>query len=144
MSEMHTDTKIAQMVRSTLHAATQPDNRRLAELMPPIPSRQRSRWTLSLTWQRQLATACVGLLLILGGLGLSHFDRQSGVGPAPTLLAITATYTTEPTNTAVRTATTIAPTATAVAADPATAPQPALYAPSPPPTPVAHMVRASN
>lgn len=138
MSELHTDTNIAQMVRSTLHTATQPDNRRLAQLMPQIPAQRPSRAT-ALTWQRQLASLCVLALLLLGGVGLWQFEARPGMMG----VAATATQTTEPTHTVVLTETAVAPTATAVAADTA-APQPLFFDTPPPPTPVTGIVQTTN
>ncbi len=115
----HDDEQIARLVRSTVQAAGQMDNGRLRQLMPPIPVRRTRP-----VWQRQLATACAVLVLCLGLFGL-YQTSQPGVGASPTYVAITATFTSEPTATETQTV-----TSTAVA-------QPPTIATPAPPTPVA-------
>jgi uncharacterized iron-regulated membrane protein len=91
------DEQIARLVRSTLQVATQVDNGRLKQLMPPAPTR---RQRLQRSWHKQLATACTLFILCLGLFGL----YQTGAKTAATPIAITATFTSEPTMTATSTA----------------------------------------
>jgi hypothetical protein len=122
----HDDEQIARLVRSTVQAAGQVENGRLRQLMPPIPVRRARP-----VWQRQLATGCAALLLCLGLFGLYH-SSQPGAGASPTYVAITATFTSEPTATETQTV-----TSTAVA-------HPAIIATPAPPTPVAALPLAVN
>ncbi|HRQ41154.1 MAG TPA: hypothetical protein PLD25_24820 [Chloroflexota bacterium] len=115
----HDEEQIARLVRGTVQAAGQVDNGRLRQLMPAIPTRRTRP-----VWQRQLATACAALLVCLGMFGL-YQSNQPGAGGSPTYVAITATFTSEPTATETQTV-----TSTAVA-------QPSLTATPAPPTPVA-------
>ena len=115
----HDEEQIARLVRSTVQAAGQVDNGRLRQLMPPIPVRRARR-----AWQRQLATGLAALLVCLSLFGL-YQSNQPGAGALPTAVAITATFTSEPTATERQTVTTTAVAQTAIAATPA------------PPTPVA-------
>ncbi len=111
--------QIARLVRSTVQAAGQMDNGRLRQLMPPIPVRRARQ-----VWQRQLATGLAALLVCLGLFGL-YQSGQPGAGVSPTYVAITATFTSEPTATETQTVTSTAVAQTVMAATPA------------PPTPVA-------
>lgn len=120
------DEQLARLVRATLHTATQPDNGRLKQLMPPPPSRQRT------VWFRQLAPACAALLLCLGLFGLYQTSQPGLPGTVPTYMAITATFTSEPTATEVKEQ---AMTSTAVAQQTALAQTP--VATPAPPTPIA-------
>ncbi len=115
----HDEEQIARLVRSTVQAAGQVDNGRLRQLMPAIPTRRQRP-----VWQRQLATACAALLVCLGLFGL-YQTSQPGASVSPTYIAITATFTSEPTATETQTVTSTAVAQTAIAATPA------------PPTPVA-------
>jgi uncharacterized iron-regulated membrane protein len=99
--QIQDDEQLARLVRSTLQAATQPENGRLKHLMPPPPSR---RQRPPRSWHKQLATACAVLVLCLGLVGL----YQSGARTAATPVAITATFTSEPTMTSTATSTAVA------------------------------------
>lgn len=124
------DEQIARLVRTTLQAATQPDNGRLKQLMPPLPTRRRRLLT---AWQRQLALAGAAMIMCLGLFGLYQTGQQAlWPGSAPTQVAITATFTSEPTATATDTAA----TSTAVVL------QTAVATPAPP-TPVAALPSAT-
>jgi hypothetical protein len=91
--------EIARLVRSTLNTAAQMGDLRLKQLMPPIPASRRKRLLFS-GWQRQLTMVCLALVLCLGVYGLYQANHQSAwQGPSPTTIAITATFTTEPTAT---------------------------------------------
>ncbi|MCA9933495.1 MAG: hypothetical protein H6662_10725 [Ardenticatenaceae bacterium] len=84
------DMKLAQLVRETLHAATQPQPEQLARLMPPIPRRK----TAQLTWQRQWAALAACAILLLSGMGVFFTRQQGWVMPiSPTTLSVTATTT---------------------------------------------------
>ncbi|MCP5099302.1 MAG: zf-HC2 domain-containing protein [Chloroflexi bacterium] len=132
---------IGTMMQRTLKQATQPANGRLRQLMPPIPQKQQ-RTLLGFAMQRQLASLCVMLLLIVGGFGWYESQQNHTILPlSPTSLAVTATHTTEPTLTATSTDATTVPMETAVSHNPA--PE---YSPTPPPnpTPVAVISALSN
>jgi hypothetical protein len=93
------DEQIARLVHSTLHAATQPDNGRLKQLMPSPSARHRKRFPQA--WQKQLATVCAALILCLGLFG---FYQTSHKAMWPNSVPkITATFTSEPTATATST-----------------------------------------
>lgn len=93
--------QIGTLLKSTLHAATQVENGRLRQLMPPAPQQKRPFWRMSQPWQRQLASLAVLLLLVFGGFGAYQVNRGPSSVVPPTSLAITATYTVAPTETAV-------------------------------------------
>ncbi|MEZ4646750.1 MAG: hypothetical protein R3E31_29160 [Chloroflexota bacterium] len=133
--------QIAQMVRATIHAATQPTPGQLAALMPPPPVQTK---TAVPVWTRQWAALAACILLLVGSLGL-YFARQNygGYGPAlPTQLAVTATMTNIPTSTIAQNDGIEEDTGAATAV----ATQPALFAPAikatpaPNPTPIAALM----
>ncbi len=111
---LDSEMQMGRAIQQSLHLVTQPTNGRLQQLMPPIP-RKRERWQLNLTLQRQIASALVLSILILGGFGWYNATQQNGFLPAPTYVAITATFTSEPTATEANGAATALPTETAVA-----------------------------
>ena len=84
------EVRLAQLVRGTLHTATQPQPGQLARLMPPVPGRKTAR----LAWQRQWAALAACAILLLSGMGI-FFTRQQGwvVPISPTTLSVTATTT---------------------------------------------------
>ncbi|MCP4356619.1 MAG: hypothetical protein GY796_01195 [Chloroflexi bacterium] len=130
-SPRFSEEQIARMVRATLHKATQPDNGRLQQLMPAIP--QKRRWLdWHFSWQRPLATMTVMLIVCLSGFGLYHVNRQPAL-TSPTVVAITATFTSEPTAAETEPANELTMTSTAVAHQT----QPAIATPAPQPTPIA-------
>jgi hypothetical protein len=126
------DEQLARLVRATIHTATQPDNGRLKQLMPPPPTRQRALAGQRIGWAKQLAPVCVTLILCLGLFGLYHTSQPGVAGSAPTYAAITATFTSEPTATEMKAQ---EMTSTAVAQQTALAQTPA--ATPAPPTPIA-------
>ena len=133
---------VGNLLRGTLNSVTQPENGRLRQLMPAIPT-QKKRPVFSLTWQRQLASVCVLLILVVGGIGWFESNQNRSMMPLPTFVAITATHTTEPTmtNTGTSVKSTAVPTVTAVSENPA----PAFSATPPPnPTPIAALTTFSN
>lgn len=133
---------VGNLLRGTLNSVTQPENGRLRQLMPAVPA-PKKRLILHLNWQRQLASVCVLLILLVGGIGWFESNQNRNVMPLPTFVAITATYTTEPTltNTATTVKSTAVPAETAVSANPA----PAFSATPPPnPTPIAALSTFSN
>jgi anti-sigma factor RsiW len=110
--------QIGQAVRSTLGVVTQPPTGRLGQLMPTARA-QRSFFSFGFIWQKQMASLCLFIVLLLGSLSLPLAkQRQAWNGPSPTLLAVTATMTEEPTATVaiIKMTRTIAPTNTAIAA----------------------------
>ena len=88
--------EIANLVRTTLQTAAQTDNRRLKQLMPAVPKARQKHLSFK-SWQRQLAVVCTMVLLCVGMFGLYQVNQQPVWQGPPTALAITATYTTEPT-----------------------------------------------
>ena len=133
---------VGRLLRGTLSSVTQPDNKTLRQLMPTPPT-QRQRLSFHFTWQRQLASVCVLLILVIGGVGWYESNQNRSMVPLPTFVAITATYTSEPTstNTATTEKATVEPTITAVSENPA----PAFSATPPPnPTPIAALTNFSN
>ncbi len=133
---------VGRSLHSTLSSVTQPDNGRLRQLMPAIPT-QKPRTAFNFSWQRRVASVCVMLILVIGGLGWYQSNQNRSMMPLPTFVAITATYTSEPTitNTATTVKATTEPTITAVSENPA----PAFSATPPPnPTPIAALAAFSN
>ena len=131
--------RMGKLIQHTLHAVTQPTNGRLHQLMPTIPQK-RKRWGWNLALQRQVASASVFIMLILGGFGWYNANQQNGLLPAPTYVAITATFTSEPTATEANAAATTLPTETAVANGNVTNQQPNINVNTTPPplaTPIA-------
>lgn len=123
------DEQIAQLVRSTIHQATQPDNRQLKQLMPPLPHR-RPKQSLFQAWSRQVTAVCAAFIICLGLFGF-YRSNQSAIWPGdtPTSIAVTATYTSEPT--ATESKEDIAATSTAKAAGSQTASLTATPVPQP-------------
>lgn len=82
--------RIGLQVRSALHRATQPDGARLRALMPPVTVG--GHFPLAISWQKQLATVSLLMLVLLGSVGLWQMrgDDSSGVA-SPTLMLVTAT-----------------------------------------------------
>ncbi|KAA3664880.1 MAG: hypothetical protein DWQ04_03465 [Chloroflexi bacterium] len=133
---------VGRLLRGTLSSVTQPDNGRLRQLMPTLPT-QKQRPAFNFSWQRQLASVCVMLILLIGGFGWYESNQNRNLMPLPTFVAITATYTSEPTitNTATTVKATAEPTVTAVSENPA----PDFNATPPPnPTPIAALSTFSN
>ena len=133
---------VGRLLHGTLTRATQPDNGRLRQLMPTVPT-PKARQAFSFSWQRQLASVCVMLILVMGGFGWYESNQNRNLMPLPTFVAITATYTTEPTitNTATTVKATTEPTITAVSEKQA----PSFNAtPLPNPTPIAALTTLSN
>ncbi|MBE2199933.1 MAG: hypothetical protein IAE79_15065 [Anaerolinea sp.] len=135
------EASMAQMVRATLHVATQPAPGQLAALMPAPPVRKATAVPL---WRQQWATLATCVFLLLGSVGLYYARQQhDAFAPAaPTLLAATATMTQEPTSTLARQGdgAVLPLRATAVATQPAFAPTHVM--PSPNPTPIAALMPA--
>ena len=132
---------VGHLLRQTVHEVTQPSNGTLRQLMPAIPGKQSHQWVFNRPWQRQLASVGMLLILLLGGMGWYESNRSSSMGPVPTFIAITATYTNEPTTTATTTQATAEPVITAVSANP----EPAYSATPPPnPTPIAALPAVTN
>lgn len=136
------ETQIAQMVRVTIQAATQPAPGQLQKLMPtpPHPKSVAQPWH---AWQRQLAAVATCVFLLLSGLSV-YYARQNYGGyttTAPTLVSVTATTTNEPTSTIAQTnenrQTQLIQTA--VATHPSLAPA-IISTPSPNPTPIAALM----
>ncbi len=145
---LQAEREMGQMVRLTLHTATQPANGRLSHLMPPLPTRQkRPSPTMIRGWQRQLALVGVLVMILFGSMGLWHGRSQQIWGGVTTVTeAATATSTLNATATIAQRQTIQAQetmaaeiTETAVAATAIqTTSQAALNAtPAPPPTPIA-------
>ncbi|MCI0396030.1 MAG: zf-HC2 domain-containing protein [Chloroflexi bacterium] len=121
--------QVGHLVRATLTLATRPEAAHLRRLMPAAPTR---RAALPGAWSKQLATACLLLLLILGSVGLTANDRpQLWPGPGPALFTSTATATDQPTLTVTLTAANYLAAPTAV---PGSRPQPVVL-PHPAATP---------
>ena len=157
--------QIGRLVRDTLSVVAQPAPGRLSRLMPAAPVR-RSAPFLNQPWQKQLAAACVALILLVGSAGLYSANQQGWRNPVPSFIAITATMTSEPTATLAQIEATgvVEPTDTAVRSDAVPAiletaavatPSPSawastLAAPSPTttstkiPTPIAAILSLSN
>lgn len=99
---------MATAVHHTIHTATAPPPRRLAQLMPQPPVTKRPfgkrAFTWPWVWQRQLAPLALVMFLAIAGLGW-HLTSQSGVwtNPSATFFAATATMTDTPTVTLVKT-----------------------------------------
>ena len=90
--------EVERLVRETLQQATTPTYGRIPQLMPPIPRQRPYPWRVY-TWQRSVAALALVLVLFLGAAGL-YQSRQAAVTHAtPTLAAVTATLTQEPTAT---------------------------------------------
>ena len=125
--------KIAQLVHSTLQSATQTNNQRLKQLMPAIPQNGRQRRRLAGLWSRQFAAICTAVLLCLGLYGFYQSNQPSNwQPPAGTSIAITATFTSEPTATDAGQSLALTETAVAIETQAALNPTPA-----PPATPIA-------
>lgn len=132
--------QMAQMVRATIHAATQPVPGQLPALMPAPPVAAAAAVPI---WTRQWAAVAACVFLLLGSLGLYHIrQNDGGYGPiTPTMLAVTATMTNAPTSTIAQTdgAGREGRVATAVATQPALAPS-LSTTPAPNPTPIAALM----
>ncbi len=109
---LDSEMKMGRAIQQTLHVGTQPTNGRLQQLMPAIPQKNK-QWGWNLALQRQITSALVLSMLILGGFSWYNATQHNGLLPAPTYVAITATFTSEPTATEAKA--TILPTETAVA-----------------------------
>lgn len=144
------EAQIGAQVRTVLQTAVPVNNRRLQQLMPPVPTKRRVVWGAA--WQRQLASVAMLLILLLGGMGLYQSNRQPGVGGAPTMLAITATNTQSATATAQETLPAATQTAQAhIPVEEPAAMEAAVYtislsppAPAPSATPIAAVPMSSN
>lgn len=136
LSTSDDDLQLAQLVRTTLQAATQPAPGQLRALMPPPP-----KVAGMLRWQRQWAVAVTCICLALLGLSTAWL-AGSGWQVAPPPLAATATHTNVPTSTLAETTvgTAHAPRETAVATRAASA---ATATPAPNPTPIAALPPAA-
>lgn len=135
--------ELGQMIRLTLQTATQPDNGRLAQLMPAIPQ-QKQRWSFTMIgWQRQVAVVTLLLAILMGSLGMWHGRSQNVWGVAsPTATSTqdaTATLAQQQTTQAEETLAAVGWTGTAVASPSVKATAQAYMAtiPIPPPTPIA-------
>ncbi len=125
--------EIARLVHSTLHSATQTNNQRLKQLMPEIPQNGRQRRRLAGLWGRQFAAICTAVLFCLGLYGFYQSNQPSAwQSPAGTSIAITATFTSEPTATDSSQPILLTETAVAIETEAALNPTPV-----PPPTPIA-------
>ncbi|MCA9997156.1 MAG: zf-HC2 domain-containing protein [Anaerolineales bacterium] len=130
--------RLGQLVRSTLHAATEPAPRQLRPFMPPIPRRQTP--SLLHGWQKQLAPIVLLLMLLLGGMGWNARQQSNGFSNNPMLLVMTATTTNTPTVTATKAPPTQMPTSTAIAIST----DDHVATPAPNPTPLALLAYFSN
>ncbi|MEW5987559.1 MAG: hypothetical protein AB1791_13075 [Chloroflexota bacterium] len=94
--------ELGQMIRQTLLVATRPSPGRLAQLRPAVPRSRFYGWGKTTLWARA-ATACLFLLLVIGGYSLERANQNSlWFTPSPSVVAATATTTTTPTVTATR------------------------------------------
>lgn len=89
--------QIEQMVRTTLHETTTPENGRLRQLMPQIPQQKRPFAFFTSGWMQQMAAVAVLAIFILGGFSVYRSEQNPIY--TPTLMAATATFTNEPTAT---------------------------------------------
>ncbi len=90
--------KVGRLVRTTLQETTAPASGRIPQLMPAVPRQRPYPWR-GLTWQRSVAALSLILVIFLGSAGL-YQSRQAAITSAtPTLMAVTATFTREPTAT---------------------------------------------
>jgi anti-sigma factor RsiW len=84
---LRTEREMGQMIRLTLHTATQPHNGRLAQFMPAIPP-QKQDWSFTMIgWQRQFAVVTLLVALLLGSFGMWNGRSQNvwpGVLPTAT------------------------------------------------------------
>lgn len=138
--------RLVQQVKTTVQTAGHVTNGRLQQLMPPVPTPATSR-RYGGTWQRQLASVCVLMLMLLSSFGLFQFTGQTNpAGVSVTQLAITATATSEPTETAVATeAAQIGPQTVVMSRQTAVEPVQVRLAIQPPaPTPLAALPPAGN
>lgn len=96
---LQAERQLGAVVRASLQAATEPGYGRLARLMPAIP-KPAAPPVYHRARQRQLALVGLLLLLLLGSLGLRYGQgRQGWQPPLPTIVAATATQTSEATAT---------------------------------------------
>lgn len=95
--------KIGEALQSTLTIVGRPNPARLKQLMPSLPTSRPGTLT-NLSWQKQLAVACLILLMILGSLTL-EIGRRHNVWPgaAPTSRHTSVAITDTPTQTATST-----------------------------------------
>lgn len=125
--------EIARLVNTTLQTATQTNNLRLKQLMPEIPQNGRRRRRLTSLWGRQFAAICTAVLFCLSLYGFYQSNQPSAwQPPAGTSIAITATFTSEPTATDAGQPIVLTETAVAIETQAALNPTPA-----PPATPIA-------
>ena len=108
-AQVKRERQVSQLVKQTLHQASQIENGRLAQLMPPIPERKRPLWFSFAP--RQLAMVAMLFVLLLGGWQWFNSDQPAMWSSTPTIVAVTATMT----HTPAATETQIGPTETAVA-----------------------------
>lgn len=95
---LHREREVGRLVRHTLQETTAPAYGRLPQLMPAVPDRQRYFWPRP-SWQRAAAALALVLVLFVGAFSL-YQSQQAAITPAaPTLTAVTATFTHEPTAT---------------------------------------------
>ncbi len=94
--------KFGRLVRSTVDAATTPNNGRIRSLMPPAPQKRRAVPVIN-GWQKKVAPALLLLLLVISGLTLNNL-LPAGAVPSlvATAHAATATSTYAPTATIVQ------------------------------------------
>ncbi len=132
---LQTERQLGSLVRTSLQAATEPGNGRLAHLMPAIP-RQPAR-AIWLGRQRQLALVGLLLMLLLGSLGLRYGQGRHGwQPPLPTSVAATATNSATATLAQTMTSTRVVETAVSTSYASPTAPPTTHSAISPTPIPL--------
>lgn len=68
--------QLAKMARETLAAVGLSTRERLTDLMPAVPA-PRPVARSYFPWQKQLAAACIVLLVVLGSLGLQSWHRST-------------------------------------------------------------------
>ena len=95
--QLHQESELGRLVRTTLALATQPAPLRLRQLMPAPPPARRLGWQ-GANWAKQFALAALLLLLIWSGFNLIQ-QQYSGSTTPPNQLAVTATVTQKPTMT---------------------------------------------
>jgi len=151
---LQAEREMGQMLRLTLHTATQPANGRLTQLMPAIPRKKQGWPVMLMGWQRQLAVVGLLIAILFGSFGVWNGRSQNIWSvPSPTTLAATATSTKDATATIVQQTTeaeeTLAGeglTVTAVSSPvkQATAQAYITATPAPQPTPVAAIVSSMS
>ena len=128
LQQVQQERQVEQLVKQTLQQVEQPENGRLAQLMPAVPKQKRPFWHGFAP--RQLAMAAMLFVLLLGSWQWLNKSQPALWPPQATIVAVTATMTHTPAATETQTA----PTETAVAGQ--IEPN-AMLTPAPPPTPVA-------